>query len=102
MSEKEGKIIAMYDKSSPDLNDLFEVSTINHWAWSSLIVALGFVCWLAIALVTAENERYAMLTGKCQDPVFKGSIDKACLETVHSREHWWEHLYAALVRPRTK
>ncbi len=102
MSEKEGKILAIYDKSAPDVNDLFEVSTINHWAWSSLIVALGFICWLAIALVTAENERYAIVSGKCLDPVFKGAIDMRCLETVHSREHWWEHLYAALVRPKTK
>jgi hypothetical protein len=102
MSEKEGKILAIYDKSAPDIADLFESSTINHWAWSGLIIAIGFACWLAIALVTAENERYALVTGKCQDPVFEGAVDMRCLETVHSREHWWEHLYAALVRPKSK
>jgi hypothetical protein len=102
MSEKEGKILAMYDKSAPDVNDLFEVSTINHWAWSGLVLTLGLAIWLAIALINAENQRYAMEIGKCQDPVFKGSIDKRCLETVQSREHWWDHLYFALVRPKTK
>jgi hypothetical protein len=102
MSEKEGKIIAMYDKSAPQNSDLFEVSTINHWAWSSLVLTLGFAIWLVIALVSAENQRYAMEIGKCQDPVFKGSIDKRCLGTVQSRDHWWEHLYFALVKPKTK
>ncbi len=98
MSDKEGKILEIFDKSAPQNSDLFEVSTINHWAWSGLVLTLG----LAIALVGAENQRYAMEIGKCQDPVFKGSIDKRCLDTVQSRDHWWEHLYVALVRPRNK
>jgi hypothetical protein len=25
--------------------------------------------------------------------VFKGEIDQQCLLTVHSREHWWQHLW---------
>jgi hypothetical protein len=98
--EHEKKVIAMYDKSQPNIDDLFETSTINHWAWSSLVLALGLVCWLAIALVNAENQRYAMISGKCQDPVFKGTFDARCMGTVHSREHWWEHLSYALMHPR--
>ncbi len=101
-SEKQGKILAIYDKSSPDMNTLFDIRYINHWAWSGLVLSLGLVVWLSIALVNAENQRYAMEIGKCQDPVFKGSIDTRCLETVQSREHWWQHLYFALVKPKAK
>jgi hypothetical protein len=25
--------------------------------------------------------------------VFKGEIDRRCLLTVRSRDHWWEHLW---------
>jgi hypothetical protein len=56
-------------------------------------VLVGMVFWLCIALVNAENQRYALVTNKCADPVFKGELDRQCLRTVHSREHWWEHLW---------
>ena len=38
----------------------------------------------------------ALMTNKCPDPVFKGELDRQCLLTVHSREHWWQHLFYAM------
>jgi hypothetical protein len=96
MSDAEGKILKMYDKSKPEDEDLYDISYVNHWAWGLVVVLFGVILWLCIALVNAENQRYAMATGKCQDPVFAGSIDKQCLLTVHSRDHWWEHLWYAV------
>ena len=96
MSNVEGKILRIYDKSKPEDEDLYEISHVNHWAWSLAVLLFGVVLWLCIALVNAENQRYALMTNKCQDPVFAGSVDKQCLRTVRSRDHWWEHLgYAA-------
>ena len=93
MSDTEGKILRIYDKSKPRDEDLYESSNVNHVAWSLVVLFGGLVIWLAIALVNAENQRYALITNKCQDPLFKGEVDKACLVTVHSREHWWQHLW---------
>ena len=77
---------------------------IDHWPgafedprrWGLAVLLLGVVFWLCVALVNAENQRYAMMTNKCPDPVFAGSIDKHCLVTVRSRDHWWEHLGYAI------
>lgn len=96
MSDVEGKILRIYDKSKPEDEDLYEISHVNHWAWSLAVVLAGFVVWLCIALVNAENQRYALMTDKCQDPLFAGSIDKQCLVTVRSRDHWWQHLAYAM------
>jgi hypothetical protein len=54
-------------------------------------------------LINAENQRNALITNQCADHVFKGEIDYKCLRTVHSREHWWQHLSYALVnyKPET-
>ena len=67
---------------------------------SLFVIALGCIVWLSIALVNAENQRNALLSGSCQDPVFKGSFEAACLATVKSRAHWWQHLGYALTHPR--
>jgi hypothetical protein len=32
--------------------------------------------------------------------VFKGGVDKACLYTVRSRDHWWEHLWYGFTHVR--
>jgi hypothetical protein len=91
--DKEKRILSMFEKSSPKEEDLFETSYVNHIAWSIAVVALGLIVWLAIALVRAENQRYALESGMCQDPVFKGTVSQECMKTVRSRDHWWEHLW---------
>lgn len=96
MSDVEGKILEMYDQSMPDEKHLFDSSNWNHAAWCLVVVLAGLVFWLAIALVNAENQRNALMTNQCPDPVFKGAIDPQCLLTVHSREHWWQHLWYGL------
>jgi hypothetical protein len=93
MSNAEGKILKIYDKSKPDEEHLFDSSNWNHLAWTLVVVLAGLVFWLAVALVNAENQRNALVSKQCQDPIFKGEIDQQCLLTVHSREHWWQHLW---------
>jgi hypothetical protein len=93
MSDIEGKILRIYDKSKPEDEDLYDTSNVNHVAWSLAVLFAGLAVWLCIALFNAENQRYALLTGKCQDPLFKGAVDKACLVTVRGRDHWWESLW---------
>lgn len=96
MSNVEGKILRIYDKSKPEEEDLYETSHVNHWAWGLAVLLLGVIFWLCVALVNAENQRYALMTNKCPDPVFAGSIDKQCLVMVRSRDHWWQHLGYAI------
>jgi hypothetical protein len=96
MSDVEREILKIYDGSRPTEEDLFETSTVNQLAWTLVVILAGLVIWLAIALVNAENLRYALMTNKCPDPLFKGAIDQQCLVTVHSRPHWWQHLWYAV------
>ncbi|HEX9173908.1 MAG TPA: hypothetical protein VF861_14745 [Telluria sp.] len=93
MSEKE--VLKIYDRSRPLEEDLFDTSNVNHVAWSLAVLFAGLTIWLSIALINAENQRYALMTNKCADPVFKTGVDKQCLVTVHSRDHWWEHWWYA-------
>jgi hypothetical protein len=93
MSEAEHKLLKMYDGSRPKEEDLFETSNVNQLAWTLVVAFAGVILWLCIALVNAENQRYALASKKCQDPLFKGEIDQQCLVHVHSRDHWWEHLW---------
>jgi len=93
MNDAEGKILKIYDKSKPDVETLFDSSNWNHLAWCLAVALFGIVVWLCIALVNAENQRNALMTNKCDDHVFKGTIDRQCLLTVRSRDHWWEHLW---------
>ncbi|MES2298879.1 MAG: hypothetical protein V4582_17675 [Pseudomonadota bacterium] len=96
MRDKEKDALAMFDKSAPNEEELFNVSLVNHMAWCLAVAGFGLALWLAIALVNAENLRYAMASHKCVDPVFKGEFDKQCLVLVRSREHWWQHLTFAM------
>ena len=96
MNETEKKVMSIYRESLPPRVYVGEASTTNHWAWSLLVIALGLILWLAIALVSAENQRYALMTRVCQDRVFPAELDAHCLAFVHSRAHWWQHLSYAL------
>ena len=89
MSEKE--VLKIYDGSRPRDEDLFETSNVNQVAWTLAVLFASVAIWLSIALVNAENQRYALMTNKCPDPVFKTGIDQQCMLTVRSRGHWWEH-----------
>jgi hypothetical protein len=100
MSDVEREVLRIYDQSKPVEEDLFETSHVNQVAWTLLALLAGLVFWFAIALVNAENQRYALITNKCADPLFKGELDKKCLVMVHSRDHWWEHLGYALTNLR--
>ncbi|MBQ5948443.1 hypothetical protein [Massilia sp. ST3] len=98
----EREVLKMYEGSRPREEELFETSSFNHLAWSLAAFFAGVAIWLAIALVNAENQRYALMTNKCPDPLFKGGIDKDCLVLVQSRDHWWEHLWFAVTHVRTQ
>jgi hypothetical protein len=93
MSDAERDILKIYEGSRPKEENLFETSNVNQLAWTLVVVFAFATLWLCIALVNAENQRYALMTNKCADPLFKGEIDRQCLVMVHSREHWWEHLW---------
>jgi len=102
MSDVEGKILKMYDKSKPEDEDLTDTKYYLHWLWGVVAVLVGMVFWLCIALVNAENQRYALLTNKCADPLFKGEVDRQCLRIVSSRDHWWEHLWYGVTHLRAE
>lgn len=93
MSDGERKVLELYEGARPRDEELFETSNVNHIAWSLVVILFGLVIWLCIVLVNAENQRHALITNKCPDPVFKSGVDKACLYTVRSRDHWWEDLW---------
>lgn len=103
MSDAESKILRIYDKSKPEPEELFDSSNWNHLAWCLVLALAVFSFWLSISLINAENQRNALITNQCADRVFKGSVDYKCLRTVHSREHWWEHLWYGLshISPET-
>ena len=93
MSDVEKKILKIYDGSMPVEDDLFERNWINQLAWTLVVLMAGVAVWLAIALVNAENQRHALATKQCVDPVFQGEVDVACMRVVNSRPHWWDHLW---------
>jgi hypothetical protein len=93
MTDVQGKILEIYDKSKPEEEHLFDSSNWNHLAWCLALAFAALSFWLAIALVNAENQRNALITNQCMDPVFKGEVDRKCLQHVHSRPHWWGHLW---------
>ncbi|WBS04418.1 hypothetical protein OU994_09095 [Pseudoduganella sp. SL102] len=92
MTDREKGIMEAFEALEPDEKRLFNVSNVNHLAWSLVILLAILACWLAAALVNAENQRHALMTKQCQDRVFKEEVDKTCLLSVRSREHWWQHL----------
>ena len=91
--EAEGKILKIYDGSLPDESTLFDTSHVNHVAWTLAVLMAGLALWLAIALVNAENQRQVLMSKQCADPVFKGEVDRICLQVANSRPHWWNHLW---------
>lgn len=92
MTDREKGIMEAFDALEPDEKRLFSVSKVNHLAWSLVVLLAILAGWLAAALVNAENQRHALMTKQCQDRVFKEEVDRTCLLTVRSREHWWQHL----------
>jgi hypothetical protein len=104
MSDVEKKILKIYDGSRPVEEDLFETSMINQVAWTLVVLIAGLAVWLAIALVNAENQRNALMTKQCVDPVFKAEVDVACMQVVNSRPHWWNHLWYGMthLQPEAK
>ncbi|SFU67395.1 hypothetical protein [Pseudoduganella namucuonensis] len=96
MSDTEKEVMTIYRESAPDESRLFWRTYVNHFAWSLALVAITFSAWLMIALANTENQRNALLTKKCMDPVFKTEFDTACLKTVRTRDHWWQHVGYAL------
>lgn len=95
-SDTEKQVMEIYRESAPDERGLVGRRTINHVAWSLLLVSLTFSAWLMLALANAENQRNALANRKCMDRVFNTEIDHACLKTVKTRDHWWEHVGYAL------
>ncbi|KQZ43911.1 hypothetical protein ASD58_21345 [Duganella sp. Root1480D1] len=61
-----------------------------------VVLLSGLVFWLVLAVVNAENQRNALANMQCRDRVFKEEIDRQCMLSVQSREHWWQHLYYAM------
>ena len=100
MSDVEREVLKMYDRSKPVDEDLFETSNVNQLAWTLVALLAGLAIWLCIVLVGAENQRHALVTNKCADPLFKGELDQKCLVMVRSRDHWWEHVGYALTHVR--
>jgi hypothetical protein len=96
----EREVLKMYEGSRPNEDDLFETSHVNHVAWSLAAVCGLAVIWLCIALVNAENQRNALVNNMCRDQVFNTGVDKKCLVTVSSRDHWWEHLWYGVTHVR--
>ena len=54
--------------------------------WTLCVLALALVAWLALAVVSVENQRNALVTKACVDPAFKNEVDAKCLASVQSRE----------------
>ncbi len=100
MSDVEKKILKIYDGSRPVVEDLFETSNVNQLAWTLVVILAGLLFWFTVALSNAENQRHALRTNACADRIFKGEVDKSCLVHVHSREHWYQHVWYALTHVR--
>jgi len=63
------------------------------WILCALVLALA--AWLALAVVATENQRNALLGKACTS-----QSDARCLQSVQSREHWWQHLGYAMTHLR--
>jgi len=68
--------------------------------WTLLALAFGLLVWISAAIVHAENQRNALVTQVCADPVFKGEVSAKCLARVDTRAHWWQHLVYAMAHMR--
>lgn len=61
----------------------------------ALVALLVLVAWLAMALVKAENQRYALSTGLCVDKTMH-IADYPCLAKIQTRTAWYWHIYYGL------
>jgi len=96
MKNREEDVMEAFRGSTPDEAELYNRSWINHTAWTLVVLLAALVFWMAVALANAENQRYALANKQCRDRVFPEEIDRNCLLSVHSREHWWEHVAFAM------
>jgi hypothetical protein len=96
MEPKEEGVMRAFRESAPDEAGLVQRTWVNHLAWTLVVLLAGLVFWLVLAVVNAENQRNALANKQCRDQVFKEEIDRSCLLTVTSRDHWWEHLWYAM------
>ena len=96
MDNKEEGVMRAFRDAEPDESRLYNRMVINQLAWTLVILLCGLVFWLVIALVNAENQRNALASKQCRDRVFPEEIDKGCLQSVQSREHWWQHVAYAM------
>ena len=58
--------------------------------WILCAVALALVAWLALAVVSVENQRNALAAKAC------AVSDAQCMESAQKRAHWWQHLGYAM------
>lgn len=75
---------------------IFEKAQIwfNHLKSTILLLSLATIFFLILVIVKTENQRNALFKNVCEDPLFKGH-DPHCLKDIQTREHWWQHVYAA-------
>lgn len=66
----------------------------GHLKSTLLLLSLGTIILLLFVLAKTENQRNALYKYECEDPLFK-SHDIKCLKNIETREHWWQHVYAA-------
>ena len=96
MEDREEGVMRAYRESAPDEAGLVQHTWVNHLAWTLVVLLSGLVFWLVVAVINAENQRNALMNKQCRDQVFKEEIDRQCMLSVQSREHWWEHLIYAM------
>jgi len=96
MENNEEGVMRSFRESAPDEAGLNARTWVNHLSLTLVILLGGLVFWMAIALVNAENQRNALANKQCRDRVYKEEIDKTCMLTVDSRDHWWQHLAYAM------
>ncbi|HEY0585154.1 MAG TPA: hypothetical protein VGD52_03405 [Pseudoduganella sp.] len=96
MDQREEGVMRAFRESAPDEAGLVQRTWVNHLAWTLVVLLSGLVFWLVVAVVNAENQRHALANKQCRDQVFKEEIDRQCMLSVQSREHWWQHLYYAM------
>lgn len=58
--------------------------------WILCALMLACVAWLALAVVSVENQRNTLAASAC------AKTDAQCMESAQKREHWWQHLTYAL------
>ncbi|WP_426170463.1 hypothetical protein [Pseudoduganella sp. R-34] len=96
MDQREEGVMRAFRESAPDEAGLVQRTWVNHFAWTLVVLLSGLVFWLVVAVVNAENQRNALANMQCRDRVFKEEIDRQCMLSVQSREHWWQHLVYAM------